>query len=63
MPLFFVWLSEVMNLNNRKQEVLFEKRLDALIVLKDVLIKRGEFHGKVAKDYYEALDKIFMLLV
>ncbi len=52
-----------MNLNNRKQEVLFEKRLDALIALKTALIKRGEFHGKVAEAYYQALDKIFMLLL
>ncbi len=52
----------MINLNRTEKEILFEERLDSLILLKTLLIKNGEFHGKEEEEYYQALDRAFELL-
>ena len=52
----------MINLNKTEKEILFEERLDSLILLKSLLIKNGEFHGKEEEEYYQALDRAFELL-
>ena len=58
-------LSEKFYLDNFslfKKEILFEERLDALILLKTLLIKNGEFHSQEEEEYNQALDHAFELL-
>ncbi len=52
----------MINLNKTEKEILFEERLDALILLKGLLIRNGEFHGQEEEEYYQALDRAFELL-
>ena len=52
----------MINLNKTEKEILFEERLDSLILLKELLIRNGEFHGKEEEEYYQALDRAFELL-
>lgn len=59
---FCVLLYEVINLNKTEKEILFEEKLDALILLKELLIRNGEFHGQEEEEYYQALDRAFELL-
>ena len=61
-PHFFVLLYEVINLNKTEKEILFEERLDALILLKELLIRNVEFHGQEEEEYYQALDRALELL-
>lgn len=49
-------------MNRTEKEILFEEKLDALILLKELLIKNGEFHGQEEEEYYQALDRAFELL-
>ena len=49
-------------MNRTEKEILFEERLDALILLKELLIRNGEFHGQEEEEYYQALDHAFELL-
>ena len=49
-------------MNKTEKEILFEERLDALILLKGLLIRNGEFHGQEEEEYYQALDRVFELL-
>ncbi|BEH91715.1 hypothetical protein T23_18170 [Turicibacter faecis] len=49
-------------MNRTEKEILFEERLDSLILLKSLLIKNGEFHGQEEEEYYQLLEQTFELL-
>ncbi len=55
-------LYEVIKMNKTEKEIAFEERLDSLILLKELLIRNGEFHGQEEEEYYQALDRAFELL-
>ena len=49
-------------MNRTEKEIAFEERLDSLILLKELLIRNGEFHGQEEEEYYQALDRALELL-
>ena len=45
-----------------EKEIQFEQQLNALILLKALLVARGEFHGKEAEEFEQMWDAVFELL-
>lgn len=58
--LLSVFYYEVTNMTEKEKQ--FEERLDALILLKALLIKNDEFDEVEQKEYQVAWNKVFELL-